>query len=66
MPKFKSRKSILKRFRVTKKGKVLRKQAFRRHLKVGKTKKRLTNLKKTIKVNPIYAKKIKRYLGKGK
>lgn len=60
----KTRKSLTRRFRVTKRGKVLRRQAFRRHLKATKSKKRLTNLKKTVKVTGFYAKKVRKALGK--
>ena len=64
MPKQKTRKSLTKRFRITKKGKVLRRQAFRRHLKASKSKKRLRNLKKIIELKGPMAKKIKKVLGK--
>src|SRR3989344_888341 len=36
MPKQKTKKSITRRFKVTKKGKLLRRQGFRRHLNVKK------------------------------
>ncbi|MCX7847041.1 MAG: 50S ribosomal protein L35 [bacterium] len=39
MPKFKTRKSVAKRFKVTKTGKVLRACAKRRHLAMAKTRK---------------------------
>ena len=64
MTKQKTRKSITRRFRVTKKGKVLRRQAFRRHLKSSKSKKRLSNLKKIKRVKGSYAKRIRKALGK--
>lgn len=64
MPKQKTKKLLTKRFRVTKKGKVLRRQAFRRHLKASKTKKRLRNLKKVIRLEGHMAKKIRKVLGK--
>jgi large subunit ribosomal protein L35 len=64
MPKQKTRKSITRRFRVTKKGKVLRRQAFRRHLKANKSKKQLKNLKRTKQVKGFLAKKIRKVLGK--
>lgn len=41
----------------------MRRQAFRRHLKASKTKKRLTNLKKKIQVKGFYAKKLKKRYG---
>lgn len=64
MPKLKTRKSLTKRFRITKSGKVLRRQGFRSHLKAGKSKNRLRNLKKVIELRGHMAKKIKKALGK--
>ena len=63
MPKLKSRKSLLTRIKITKTGKLLRRQGFRRHLKVGKSAKRLKNLKRVIEVKGFHAKKIKKSLG---
>lgn len=63
MPKIKTRKSITNRFRVTKSGKVLRRQGFRRHLKASKSQKRLKNLKKVVEMKKSYAKRIKKVLG---
>ena len=64
MPKQKSRKSVLRRFRITKRGKVLRRQAFRRHLKAGKSKKRLKNLKRVIELKGHFARRIRKLVGK--
>ena len=64
MPKAKTRKSVSRRFRVTKSGKVLRRQAFRRHLKASKSKKRLKNLKKVIELKGHFAKRIKKSMGR--
>ncbi len=66
MPKQKTRKSITRRFRITKKGKVLRRQGFRRHLNVKKSRKRKRRLSRTIETEKTYAKKIKKALGVGK
>jgi large subunit ribosomal protein L35 len=63
MSKIKIRKSITKRFKFTKGGKVLRRQAFRRHLKASKSKKRLTNLKRVKQIKGFYAKKLKKAVG---
>jgi len=60
MIKHKSRKSLTNRFKVTKAGKILRRQAFRRHLKANKSKKRLSNLRKFVGVKGFYAKKLKK------
>jgi len=64
MSKRKVRKSITNRFKVTKTGKVMRRQGFRRHLKASKSSKQLRNLKKTIEVKGYYAKKIRKAVGK--
>ena len=65
MPKIKTRKSLIKRFRITKTGKVLHRQGFRRHLKAGKSRKHLRNLKQLKQLKGFYAKKIKKALGYG-
>ena len=46
MPKLKTRKSVKKRIRVTKKGKVKAAKAFRGHLLSSKNRKRKRNLKR--------------------
>ena len=60
MPKQKTRKSLTKRFRITKKGKVLRGQGFRRHLNVKKSSKRKRRLSGTVVTKKVHAKKIKK------
>lgn len=64
MPKQKTRKSVLNRFKVTKKGKIIRRRAFRRHLKAGKSRSRLRNLKKSRVIKGHFAKKVRKVLGK--
>ncbi len=64
MPKQKTRKSISKRFRITKHGKVLRRQGFRGHLNVKKSANKKRRLKRVVKMNKIYARKIRKVLGK--
>ena len=61
--KQKTKKSLVNRFKISKSGKILRRQAFRRHLKASKSKKRLRNLKKSKLVTGFYAKKIRKSLG---
>jgi len=63
VPKQKTRKSVTRRFKVTKSGKIIRRQAFRRHLKASKSAKRLGNLKRTKKVTGFYAKKLRKAMG---
>lgn len=64
MPKQKTRKSVANRFRITKKGKVLRRQSFRRHLNTKKSSKKKRRLGKNVLTKKTYAKKIKKALGK--
>jgi ribosomal protein L35 len=64
MPKMKTRKSVVKRFRVTKTGKVMRRQSFRRHLNAKKTAKRKRALSKVVQVKKSFANRIKKALGK--
>ena len=51
MPKLKTRKSVAKRVKVTKKKKILRSKAGRRHLLSGKAKKRKRKLRRKTKVS---------------
>lgn len=62
MPKMKTNKSAKKRFRITSKGKVLRKQAGKRHLQSHKTGKRKRQLRGTMVVENALAPKIVRWL----
>ncbi|MGB6838696.1 MAG: 50S ribosomal protein L35 [Microgenomates group bacterium] len=64
MPKQKTRKSVTRRFRITKKGKVLRRRSFARHLNEKKSRKRKRRLKRVVETKKTYAKKIKKALGK--
>lgn len=48
MPKIKSHRGSMKRFKKTKKGKIKRSQAFSGHLKVKKTSKKKRNLRKSV------------------
>jgi len=60
--KSKTRKSILKRFKITKNGKVLRKQAGLNHYRRKKTGKEKRKKRKLVEVSPEMAKKIKELL----
>lgn len=64
MPKQKTKKSLLNRFKITKSGKVLKRQAFRRHLNAKKSKRRIHRLKRYSEVTKVFAKKIKKRMGK--
>lgn len=64
MPKIKTKKIITKRFRLTKKGKLLRKQGFKRHLNTKKSAKKKRALSRMVKTHKTWGKKIKKALGK--
>ena len=61
--KVKTRKSIIKRFRITKTGKVLRKRSFTGHLNVKKSRNKTRAAKRNVTITNFYAKKIKKTLG---
>ena len=61
MPKLKTNKSAAKRFRVTRKGKVIRHMAGHGHLLAKKSSKRKRNLRKVKRCAPLDAKRIKRW-----
>ena len=63
MPKQKTNRSVRKRFKVTKTGKVRRNKAFRRHLLAGRTQKRKRNLRRPGFVSPGERKSDLRLLG---
>lgn len=63
MVKIKTRKSVLKRFKITKTGKVLRRGSFGRHLNYKKSSKRRRRQNKPYKVGGRIAKKIKKTFG---
>lgn len=62
MPKQKTHKGSLKRMRVTRKGKVLRKQSFRGHLLSGKSGRRKLRLRRTVEVTGRIADRIREAL----
>jgi len=64
VPKQKTKKSLSRRFKVTKKGKVLHQSAFGRHLKKAKSKTQKGKYKKAKQLTGTMAKKIKKVLGK--
>lgn len=63
MGKVKVRKSLLNRLKITKNGKVLRRQSFRRHMKAAKSSKQLRSLKRTKSVTGYLAKKVLKVVG---
>ena len=62
--KGKTRKSIIKRFKVTKNGKVLRRTVGQDHLLSKQTSKKRRSLRKMVELSKPEAKKIKKLLGK--
>jgi len=58
MPKQKTRKSIIRRFKVTKTGKILRRRSGTRHLRVKKSSKQKRRLRNQVRVKSTYAKKL--------
>lgn len=63
MPKQKTRKSLAKRLRITKNGKIMRRQSFSRHLKANKTNKQLRSLRRVKQIKGFYAKKVHKATG---
>lgn len=63
MPKQKTRRAVLKRFKVTKTGKVLRRSQGMRHLRRKKSKKAIRAYNVPKQVTGKWAKKIKQMLG---
>lgn len=64
MPKVKVRKSVSRRFIVTKTGKVLRRMQTMRHLRRRKSKKQIRRYRVPVRVTGKMANKIKRMLGR--
>jgi len=63
MGKQKSRKSAVKRFKVTKGGKVLHRSQMIRHLRSKKSKSHMRRLKRMKRVTGKYEKKLKKMMG---
>lgn len=64
MGKQKTSKSASKRFKITKKGKLLHRSNYLRHLRSKKTKRHIRRLKQMKQVTGRYEKKIKKMMGK--
>lgn len=64
MPKMKTHSGAKKRFRLTGTGRVRRGKAFKSHMMIGKSKRRLRRLRKNDMVHPSDEKNIKRLLCK--
>ncbi|CUS77936.1 LSU ribosomal protein L35P [Candidatus Kryptobacter tengchongensis] len=62
MPKVKSNRAAMKRFKVTATGKIKRQKAGRSHLATGKSRKRKRQLRKPTLVHPYEEKRIKQLI----
>jgi len=62
--KMKVKKSVSRRFRLTRKGKILHRASFGRHLRRNKSKSQIRGFKKAKTIKGKTAKKIKKLLGK--
>jgi large subunit ribosomal protein L35 len=65
MPKMKTHRATAKRFRITRKGKVLHRKATGNHMLTKKTGGRRRRIEGMAEVSPQETKNIKRLLGKG-
>jgi large subunit ribosomal protein L35 len=63
MPKFKTRKSAAKRFKISGTGKLLRRRAYDNHMFLHKSGSRKRRLDKDATLNPTFEKRMKRLLG---
>jgi large subunit ribosomal protein L35 len=63
MPKMKTHRGAAKRFRVTGRGKIVRKKAYNSHLFTEKSSKRLRSLEATEEVAPADDRNIRKVLG---
>jgi len=61
--KQKTKKSLARRFKITKRGKVLHTVSFKRHLRRNKSSSQKRRYKRTVLMTGAYAKKIKKFLG---
>lgn len=61
--KMKSRKSALKRFKVTGSGKIMRRKGFTGHLNVKKSRNKTRAAKKDVVVTGFYEKKLRKAMG---
>jgi large subunit ribosomal protein L35 len=62
MPKLKTSRSVAKRFKMTKSGKIKKTQAGRRHILGKKARKRKRKLRQKSYLSPVEAQKIRRLL----
>lgn len=63
MPKFKIKKSVARRIKVTGSGKLLRRRGFGRHLKAKKSKGQKRGTRRMVLITGVLEKKLKKVLG---
>jgi large subunit ribosomal protein L35 len=63
MPKMKTHRGAAKRFKVTGSGKVMKNNAFKRHMLESKSPKRKRNLRKAVVISKGDTRRVKRMLG---
>jgi len=63
MPKLKISRSVAKRFKVTKSGRIMRRHAYHSHILTKKGPKRKRHLRSETEISPSDKKRIKRLLG---
>lgn len=63
MSKIKTKKSAAKRFKITKSGKILRRQAFTSHLNVKRSSKKRRKQSRPVEVVGSYAKRLRKVMG---
>jgi len=61
--KQKTKKSAVKRFKVTSTGKLMRGRSFNSHLRVKKSRKQKRRLSRSVEVKGAYAKKLRKRMG---
>lgn len=59
MPKLKTRKAMKKRYRITKNGKILANKTLRRHMMTDRSPKKKRQLRRKLRVEPMFVKAIK-------
>lgn len=63
MSKIKTKKSATKRFKITKTGKIFRRQSFTSHLNVKRSSKKRRRQSRPVEVTGSYAKRLRKALG---
>jgi len=63
MPKIKTKKSLVKRFKVTKTGKIMRRTGFSSHLNVKRSSKKRRRHARPVELTGFYARKVRKALG---